>query len=140
LSRRRNGVSAKSLISLVPIHLARLVLRRGHAAGISARMPKERTMQDQDTNLLLRDDTMLGVCQGLGEDFGFNPIWLRIAFGATLLVNPIAVVGTYLGLGVLVATSRLLVPRRATAAALGVEPAVAPVPAQDERELLPVAA
>jgi phage shock protein PspC (stress-responsive transcriptional regulator) len=96
-------------------------------------------MQDQDTNLLLRDDTMLGVCQGLGEDFGFNPIWLRIAFGATLLINPIAVVGTYLGLGVLVATSRLLVPRRATAAAMA-EPAAAPAPAQVERELLPVAA
>jgi phage shock protein PspC (stress-responsive transcriptional regulator) len=102
-------------------------------------MPKEPNMQDDDTNLLLRNDTMLGVCQGLGEDFGFNPIWLRMAFGATLLVNPIAVVGTYLGLGVLVATSRLIFPRRATPSIPAAKP-VAPVLAQDERELLPVAA
>jgi phage shock protein PspC (stress-responsive transcriptional regulator) len=95
-------------------------------------------MQDDTTNLLLRDDTMLGVCQGLGEDFGFNPIWLRIAFGATLLVNPIAVVGTYLGLGVLVATSRLLVPVRRRAAA--VVETVQTVAVEDERELLAVAA
>jgi phage shock protein PspC (stress-responsive transcriptional regulator) len=94
-------------------------------------------MQDDNTNLLLRDDTMLGVCQGLGEDFGFNPIWLRIAFGSMLLINPIAVVGTYLGLGVLVATSRLIVPARRAAPA--VEP-VQTVAAQEERELLAVAA
>ncbi|MEA3036419.1 MAG: hypothetical protein QOH04_2191 [Sphingomonadales bacterium] len=99
-------------------------------------------MQDSDTNLLLRDDTMLGVCQGLGEDFGFNPIWLRMAFGALLLINPIAVVGTYLGLGLLVATSRLVFPaRRATPAVLEMVSATAgPAPAQDEYERLPVAA
>jgi phage shock protein PspC (stress-responsive transcriptional regulator) len=100
-------------------------------------------MQDSDTNLLLRDDTMLGVCQGLGEDFGFNPIWLRMAFGALLLINPIAVVGTYLGLGVLVATSRLAFPARRGATAAVVTPertAAGPGVAQDERELLPVAA
>jgi phage shock protein PspC (stress-responsive transcriptional regulator) len=119
-------------------HLARLVLREVHAAGISARMPKERTMQDNDTNLLLRDDTMLGVCQGLGEDFGFNPLWLRIAFGATLLINPIAVVGTYLGLGVLVATSRVIFPRPRRAEPTSTT-AAEPVPA-NEAELLPVAA
>jgi phage shock protein PspC (stress-responsive transcriptional regulator) len=95
-------------------------------------------MQDETTNLLQRDDTMLGVCQGLGEDFGFNPIWLRIAFGATLLINPIAVIGTYLGLGLLVATSRLIVPaRRRTAPAVETVETVA---AEDERELLAVAA
>jgi phage shock protein C len=97
-------------------------------------------MQDDDNNLLLRDDTMLGVCQGLGEDFGFNPIWLRIAFGALLLVNPIAVVGTYLGLGVLVAASRLLFPRRRVSAAgcEALEPAG--TLAGNDEEPLPVAA
>ncbi|MEA3033985.1 MAG: hypothetical protein QOH86_2001 [Sphingomonadales bacterium] len=94
-------------------------------------------MQDETTNLLLRDDTMLGVCQGLGEDFGFNPIWLRIAFGTMLLINPIAVVGTYLGLGLLVATSRLIVPARRPSP---VVETVATVAAEEERELLAVAA
>ncbi|MEA3062436.1 MAG: phage shock protein [Sphingomonadales bacterium] len=95
-------------------------------------------MQDETTNLLLRDDTMLGVCQGLGEDFGFNPIWLRIAFGAMLLINPIAVIGTYLGLGLLVATSRLTVPARSRGTAVADAPMSASF--EDERELLPVAA
>src|SRR4051794_32779953 len=110
--------------------------------GFRPALPKEPTMQDTDNNLLLRDDTMLGVCQGLGEDFGFNPIWLRMAFGAMLLINPIAVVGTYLGLGLLVATSRLVFPaRRAAPAVQETVPTVAgPVPAANERELLPVAA
>jgi phage shock protein PspC (stress-responsive transcriptional regulator) len=95
-------------------------------------------MQVDDTNLLLRNDTMLGVCQGLGEDFGFNPIWLRIAFGATLLINPVAVVGTYLGLGVLVATSRLVFPRpRRADPASTIAAELAPA---NEAELLPVAA
>ncbi|MEA3037690.1 MAG: phage shock protein [Sphingomonadales bacterium] len=97
-------------------------------------------MQDETTNLLLRDDTMLGVCQGLGEDFGFNPIWLRIAFGATLLINPIAVVGTYLGLGVLVATSRLVFPRPRPAAGGCEVSTPGQALAQNEDELLPVAA
>jgi len=83
---------------------------------------------------------MLGVCQGLGEDFGFNPIWLRIAFGATLLVNPIAVVGTYLGLGVLVATSRLVFPRPRNAAGTFEAPLRANSAMQFEEEPLPVAA
>src|SRR3954465_14688311 len=104
--------------------------------GFRPALPKEPNMQDD--NLLLRDDTMLGVCQGLGEDFGFNPNWLRIAFAATLLVNPVAVVGTYLALGLLVATSHLLVPiRRRPAPTIETAPVV---PAEQERERLPVAA
>jgi phage shock protein PspC (stress-responsive transcriptional regulator) len=94
----------------------------------------------QDDNLLLRDDTMLGVCQGLGEDFGFNPIWLRMAFGAMLLINPIAVVGTYLGLGLLVATSRLIFPRPRLAVGALQSSAQAEAEAQNENAPLPVAA
>jgi phage shock protein PspC (stress-responsive transcriptional regulator) len=97
-------------------------------------------MQDDDTNLLLRNDTMLGVCQGLGEDFGFNPIWLRMAFGATLLINPVVVVGTYLGLGVLVATSRLVFPRPRLGTGTGKASAPGQAQAQNEDVLLPVAA
>ena len=38
-------------------------------------------MTDREPNLLRRDDTFFGVCQAIGEDFGFHPIFLRIAFG-----------------------------------------------------------
>ena len=70
-------------------------------------------------NLLARDDTLLGVCAALGEDFGFNPQYLRAAFAALLLVNPPAVIGSYLAAGAIVALSRLLAPnpRRAAVAA-----------------------
>ena len=38
------------------------------------------TAPAQTTNLLLRNDTILGVCEALGQDFGINPTWLRVAF------------------------------------------------------------
>ena len=31
-----------------------------------------------------RAHTILGVCEALGDDFGFNPLYLRIAFAAGL--------------------------------------------------------
>jgi phage shock protein PspC (stress-responsive transcriptional regulator) len=60
----------------------------------------------------MRDHTVLGVCEGLGEDFGFNPLYLRIVFAALLVWQPVYVVGVYLALGLLVLVSRLLVPTR----------------------------
>ena len=99
-------------------------------------------MHSEDGNLFTRDDTLLGVCEGLGEDLGFNPNWLRAALGAGLIWNPVAMIGVYLGLGVIVLFTRLVMPnpRRATAAAR--EAAEAPVAAMaDNRdEALPLAA
>ena len=54
-------------------------------------------MQSTQTWLIARDDTFLGVCQGLGEDFGFNPNGLRLAFAVPLLLNPVAASALYLG-------------------------------------------
>ena len=62
------------------------------------------------TPLLNRSDTLLGVCEGLGRDFGFHPNILRIAFGVGLMWNPIAVIGTYLALGLAVYGARFLFP------------------------------
>ncbi len=57
-----------------------------------------------------RDDTIFGVCEALGEDFGFNPNILRALIGAGLLFDPMMAAATY-GVGaVLVTVSRLLVP------------------------------
>lgn len=96
-------------------------------------------MQTVQPALPMRDHTVLGVCEGLGEDFGFNPIYLRIVFGACLVWQPVYDIGAYLALGSLVLISRLLVPtRRRTAPSAAADTGAG---APDEgREALPVAA
>jgi phage shock protein C len=70
------------------------------------------TAQAQTTNLLLRNDTILGVCEALGQDFGINPNWLRVAFCAPIFWSPVLVISAYFGLGLLVAASRFAFPDR----------------------------
>ena len=76
-------------------------------------------MQASHPNLVLRDDTLLGVCQAIGDDFGFNPLWLRIIFASGLIWNPVYDISAYLALGAIVLVSRLIVrtPRQPRAAA-----------------------
>ncbi len=62
------------------------------------------------TPLFDRSDTLFGVCEGLGRDFGFHPNILRIAFGVGLMWNPVFVIGTYVALGVAVYAARFLFP------------------------------
>ena len=97
-------------------------------------------MDETHTSLIARDDTFLGVCEGIGEDFGFDPTYLRIVLGVGLLWNPPLVLGVYAALGVVVLASRLVFPNPRIAAAA----AAAAVPAQGaeegEREPLPLAA
>ncbi|WP_294197430.1 PspC domain-containing protein [uncultured Sphingomonas sp.] len=57
-------------------------------------------------------DNLFGVCAALGEDFGFNPMWLRLAFAVALLFSLETVLMTYAALGVIVLVSRLLFPNR----------------------------
>ena len=57
-----------------------------------------------------RPHTVLGVCEAIGEDFGFNPLVLRIAFAAGLFFSPMWVIASYLGLGAIVAVSRWVSP------------------------------
>lgn len=73
------------------------------------------------TNLFLRNDTILGVCEAIGQDFGFNPNWLRVAFCAPIFWNPAVVIGAYLVLGLLVAATRFALPNRQPAAAAPAE-------------------
>jgi phage shock protein PspC (stress-responsive transcriptional regulator) len=61
-------------------------------------------------SVIARDDTLLGVCFALGQDFGFNPLYLRILFAVALLFKLPEAIAAYVGLGVLVAFSRWLVP------------------------------
>lgn len=68
-------------------------------------------------SVFAREDTLFGVCEALGQDFGFNPVYLRVLFALGLFLDPFATPAAYVGLGVLVAFSRWLVPERPAAAA-----------------------
>jgi phage shock protein PspC (stress-responsive transcriptional regulator) len=75
------------------------------------------TAQDPYVALPLRQHTIFGVCEAIGEDFGFNPIFLRVPLAAAVLWSPLIAIGTYFALGALVLSSRLLFPRRDAVAA-----------------------
>lgn len=62
------------------------------------------------TALPLRTHTLLGACEAVGEDFGFNPLFLRVPFAMAVLFSPTIAIGAYLVLGLVVAASRLLFP------------------------------
>jgi phage shock protein PspC (stress-responsive transcriptional regulator) len=66
--------------------------------------------QENQVALPLRSHTILGVCEAIGEDFGFNPTFLRVPLAASVLYSPLWAVGVYLGLGLVVLASRLLFP------------------------------
>jgi phage shock protein PspC (stress-responsive transcriptional regulator) len=77
-----------------------------------AATPTQAPSHARKANLFTRGDTLFGVCQGLGEDLGFNPNWLRVTFAVLLLANPTMVVGTYAALAVVVFVSRVIAPDR----------------------------
>ena len=60
--------------------------------------------------LPLRNDTILGVSQGLGEDFGISPNYFRVLFCGLMFWNVAIAIGAYLGAGVVVAVSRYFIP------------------------------
>ncbi len=99
-------------------------------------------MTDQaPTNLFLRGDTLLGVCEALGQDFGINPTWFRVAFCVPIFWNPVIVISAYLGIGLLVAASRFAFPDRTVAVhtSTPAQPAAASTAdgaEVDERELI----
>ncbi len=67
--------------------------------------------QDNQVALPLRSHTILGACEAVGEDFGFNPIFLRAPFAASVLYSPLWAIGAYLAFGLVVLGSRLLFPK-----------------------------
>jgi phage shock protein C len=72
-------------------------------------------------NVFLRNDTIFGACQAIGDDFGFNPNYIRVPLAAAMLASPLGAIAFYVGLSVLVLASRLLfrskeVPASAAAA------------------------
>ena len=99
-------------------------------------------MQTSHISPVARDDTLLGVCEALGEDFGFNPIYLRLALAVSLLWNPVVVIGGYVAVAAVVAVSRWLAPNpRPADLPAEWSPAAAPqAAAEQDREPLPIAA
>ncbi|WP_293645526.1 PspC domain-containing protein [Sphingopyxis sp. RIFCSPHIGHO2_12_FULL_65_19] len=88
--------------------------RRG---SVLAAQGKDKTMDTETTNLFRRRDTFFGICEAVGQDFGFNPLYLRLAFIAPLFFFPVQSFAAYFGLGIVVLASRLIFPAKATAPA-----------------------
>ena len=101
-------------------------------------------MQESQSSVFARDDTFFGVCEALGEDLGFNPIYLRITFAVFLLWKPVEVIAAYFIAGLVVFALRWLVPNPRVAVEpeqpVESEPAAEPQPQNDEAQALPVAA
>ena len=57
-------------------------------------------------------DSLFGVCQAIGQDFGFNPFFLRLGFLALGFFSIPASIGAYALLGIGVAGSRWLFPAK----------------------------
>ncbi|WP_114953336.1 PspC domain-containing protein [Sphingosinicella terrae] len=99
-------------------------------------------MQTARPSLIARDDTFFGVCQGLGEDFGFNPNLLRVALAIGTFFNPVASLAAYGICGVVVVATRLLVPdpKQAPAATTAAELAPATDEAHNDQDWIALAA
>ena len=88
--------------------------------------------QENQVALPLRSHTILGVCEAIGEDFGFNPIFLRLPLATSVIWNPMIAFGTYFALGVVVLLSRLLFPKAKSTAVAEVKGEAAP--ANEQRD------
>ena len=104
-------------------------------------MHLELAMHDQ--NLFLRNDTILGVCEAIGRDFGFHPNWLRMGLAVALFFAPFVVIGGYVALALPVAFARWMFPVRSPASPIAT---AGPVEATTEgaqgedQQMLPLAA
>ncbi|HEX8240546.1 MAG TPA: hypothetical protein VF574_12470 [Allosphingosinicella sp.] len=61
-------------------------------------------------SIIARDDTLLGACYSIGEDFGFNPVYLRILFAFGVLWSPAIAFAAYAGLTALTTFARWMAP------------------------------
>jgi phage shock protein PspC (stress-responsive transcriptional regulator) len=93
------------------------------------------TAQDNQVALPLRSHTILGACEAVGEDFGFNPILLRVPFAASVLYSPMWAIIAYFAFATVVLASCLIFPKaKAVAGQAQAEP-VAAQPAYEQPEL-----
>jgi len=62
-------------------------------------------------------DNLFGVCHALGETFGFNPLYLRIALLVAVMVNAEIALLAYFGAGVAVLVAKFATRRSGKRAA-----------------------
>lgn len=99
-------------------------------------------------SLFARSDTLFGICEALGQDFGFNPLYLRVTLAVVVIWSPVAALCAYAAAGVAVLLSRLIFPAPRSAEAEAHDDVAAPamLPAPRARadimdaEMLPIAA
>lgn len=98
---------------------------------------QQQQQQQFQPALPFRNQTILGVCEGLGEDSGISPTLLRIVFCGAIFWSPPAAVGAYLGLGLIVLAARLIfpAPRRPIVAYRAAAPSLARQPVEEQEEL-----
>lgn len=60
----------------------------------------------------IKKDNLFGICHALGEELGFNPLWLRLTLAVALLWNPVLVLAAYFYAGLVMLIARWLLPRR----------------------------
>jgi phage shock protein C len=86
-------------------------------------------------------DNLLGICNAIGTDFGFNPLWLRVPLAATIMVSPLWTLIAYAAMGLAVLASRLIVraPRKGRVAER-IADKLAPVETDEHRSELALAA
>lgn len=95
----------------------------------------------QRQSLFSRDDTFLGICEGIGQDFGFHPNLLRVTLACLCFFYPVPVLATYFGLGVLVLATRWMAPNVVEFVEREVEaPVEAELVEDNGQHLLPLAA
>lgn len=80
-------------------------------------------------------DNLFGICNAVGEDLGFNPLWLRLVFASTFIFDPAVVIASYFALGAFILAARLIFPRprktRESAEVVALPPA-APTAVEEE--------
>lgn len=96
--------------------------------------------QENQVALPLRSHTILGVCEAVGEDFGFNPVFLRVPLAASVIISPMWAIGAYLALGAVVLISRVLFPNAKAASAAETAAQAQSVKQEEVERELPLAA
>jgi phage shock protein C len=115
-------------------------LQGSETRGRTRSQEDKKKMDTDTTNLFRRRDTFFGICEAVGQDFGFNPLWLRLAIVAPLFFFPVQTFIAYFALGAVVLVSRLLFPAKANAAAPMLTTAADSAPREDQAEEFALAA
>jgi len=93
-------------------------------------------MNAPQPTLFTRHDTFFGVCEGLGQDLRFNPDYLRIVLGVSVMFSPVLVLSAYFAMGAVVFLSRRLFPARGAAAEAAAQAAPTVDVANDESAVI----